>query len=124
MPPRRLSICVYTTRPGATSTRFAQMRSRNAAASSPVTSVFAKLDSSNSAACVRVPRCSAAMAVDQCWPAQPRGRRGSSSSRSFVANQFGRSHPDFSPNAAPSAWSRSYVGDVLSGRPAPRSSLG
>ena len=69
----------------------------------PETSILAKLDSSKRAAVVRVAMASAPMAGDQCWPAQPRGRRASSPAASLLENQFGRSQPDFSPNTAPRA---------------------
>ena len=66
MPPRLLSIDVYVIAPTARSTWLAQTRSRKAAAPGPVTSILAKLDSSNSPAAERVARCSVTMAVDQC----------------------------------------------------------
>lgn len=89
---------------------FAQSRWRNVQAPGPDTSIFEKLVSSNRPAVRRVARASAPIAGDQCSPAQPRGRRSSSAAGSvtpvpstFVSNQFGRSQPDFSPNAAPRA---------------------
>ena len=124
MPPRVFSIWVYVTVPVARSTSFADSRWRNAAASGPLTSILAKLDSSNRPARSRVAMCSAAMALDQCSPAHPRGRSRASDGSSFDVNQFARSQPDFSPNSAPRSASRAYVGAVLSGRPACRSSPG
>ena len=74
MPPRVFSIWVYVTVPVPRSTSFADSRWRNAAASGPLTSILAKLDSSNRPARSRVATCSAAIALDQCSPAHPRGR--------------------------------------------------
>ena len=81
------------------------------------TSILAKLDSSNSPAAERVARCSVTIAVDQCSPAQPRGRRCSWAGSSLLRYQLTRSHPLFSPNSAPSSWWRAYAGGVCSGRP-------
>ena len=106
MPPRWLSIWEYVTVPGGRSIRFAQIRSRNAGAPGPETSIFEKLDSSNSPARSRVAMCSTGIAVDQCSPAHPRGRRSSWEPSSFETNQFARSHPDFSPKTAPCSASR------------------
>jgi hypothetical protein len=124
IPPRRLSICVYVTLPISRATLFAESRSRNSAAPGPVTSSLANEDSSNSAAASRQARCSAPIAGDQCFPAQPRGRRDSSPAAAFASYQLTRSQPDFSPNAAPCAACHGYAGDIRSGRPAWRSWLG
>src|SRR3954454_24231258 len=125
MPPRRLSIDVYTTVPTGTSTSFPHTHWRSAVAPEPSTSSFENEDSSNSAAVVLVARASAPMAGLQCPPAQPVGRVPSSAAGSatpapdaFGSNQFGRSQPDFSPKTAPRAASRAYAGERRSGRPA------
>ena len=57
--------------PTSRATRFAQSRSRSAAAPSPETSIFANDVSSKSAAVSRQARCSAPIAGDQSRPAQP-----------------------------------------------------
>jgi hypothetical protein len=93
--------------PTARSTSFPHIRWRNAAAPGPDTSILANELSSKSPARSRVAAASAWIAGDQCWPAQPRGRRPSSPWAAFGSNQFGRSQPDFSPNTAPSAATRS-----------------
>jgi hypothetical protein len=103
IPPRGFSICVYTTEDVGRSTSFEHRRWRKVQASGPETSSFAKELSSNKAARRRHARCSVTIAVDQCSPAQPRGRRPSCAGSSFERNQFTRSQPDFSPNSASSA---------------------
>ncbi len=107
IPPRGLSICVYVTWPTSRATRLAHSPSRNSAAPGPVTSSFANEVSSKSAADSRQARCSAPIAGDQIFPAQPRGRSDSSPAAEFDSNQFARSQPDFSPKEAPSSASRS-----------------
>ncbi len=102
IPPLGLSICVYVTCPMSRATRLAQRPSRNSAAPGPVTSSFANEVSSKSAAASRQARCSAPIAGDQIFPAQPRGRSDSSPAAAFDSNQFARSQPDFSPKEAPS----------------------
>jgi hypothetical protein len=106
MPPRWFSICVYVIAPTSRATRLSHIRSRKSAAPAPTTSIFAKEVSSKSAAVSRQARCSAPIAGDQISPAQPRGRRLSSPLAAFGSNQFARSHPDFSPNDAPSSCRR------------------
>ena len=66
-------------------TTLSQTRSRKAAASDPRTSILANDVSSKMPAVVRVARCSAAVADDQSRPAQPRGRRLSSSVEALEA---------------------------------------
>ena len=99
-------------------------RSSSSAAPGPTTSSFANDDSSKIAAASRHARCSAPIAGDQCFPAQPRGRSDSSPRSAFGSYQFARSQPDFSPNAAPCTRCHSYAGETRSGRPAWRSSNG
>ncbi len=89
--------------PTSRATRFAQSDSRNAAAPSPETSIFANEVSSKRAADSRHARCSAPIAGDQSRPAQPFGRSDSSPRAAFGSNQLARSQPDFSPKAAPSS---------------------
>src|SRR5262249_29800719 len=98
--------------------------SRNAAAPSPATSIFANEDSSNRAADSRQAVCSAPIAGDQSFPAQPRGRSASSPASAFGSNQFARSQPDFSPKDAPSSPRRADTGDTRKGRRADRSCPG
>ena len=119
IPPRRLSICVYVTAPTARATRLSHRCSRNSAAPGPTTSILANEDSSNSAAVSRAARCSAAIAGDQCIPAQPRGRSDSCPQPALLSYQLTRSHPDFSPNAAAVLDGASRTReDVRNGRPA------
>ncbi len=112
---------MYVTRPTSRATRFAQSPSRKSAAPAPVTSSFANDDSSKSAARSRQATCSAPIAGDQSFPAQPRGRSDPSPSAALGSNQLARSQPAFSPNAPPSSVSRAYVDETRSGRPAVRS---
>ena len=92
---------MYVIWPTSRATWLSQRDSRKAAAPSPETSILAKLVSSKSAALSRQARCSAPIAGDQSRPAQPRGLSDSSPAAAFGSNQFARSQPDFSPNAAP-----------------------
>ena len=124
MPPRALSMDVYTTEPTGLSTSLPQSRWRRTSAPGPTTSSFEKDVSSKSPARSRVARCSASIAGDQIRPANPRGRRPSSPAAAFGSNQFGRSQPDFSPNEAPSSRSLGYAGDRRSRRPSSRSWFG
>jgi len=50
--------------------------------------------------------CSTPIAGDHSRPAQPWGRSDWSPEVPLGSNQFTRSHPDFSPNAAPRSFSR------------------
>src|SRR3990170_5060660 len=102
-PPRELSRAVYVIRPGGFPTSLAHIPCRKSQAPGPETPILARLDSSKRAAASRVARCSVTMAVDQFWPAQPRGRILSCSGLSLDWYQLTRSHPLFSPNMAPSA---------------------
>ena len=72
----------------------------------------------------RVPGAPAPLPAAHGSPAQPLGLSAPSPAAALDSYQFGRSQPDFSPNTAPNAASVSYVGEVRSGRPAWRSSLG
>ncbi len=101
IPPRVFNIEVYVMAPGRLSTSFAHNPWRKPTAPGPVISILAKLDSSNSAAASRQARCSVTMAVDQCWPAQPRGRCDSCSRSALDQYQLTRSQPLFSPSSAP-----------------------
>src|SRR6185503_3459295 len=81
---------------------------RKSNAPGPSTSSLEKDVSSNSPATSRVARVSAAMAEDQLSRAQPErsGIEAALESFSFGANQFGRSHPPFSPKTAPRSCKR------------------
>src|SRR4249920_2039902 len=111
-------------RPTGTSTSLAHIVWRNATAPGPTISILANEVSSNRPAARLVAIASAPIAGDQYSPAQPRGLSPSSPAAAFESNQFGRSQPDFSPNAAPKPSRIGYVGAIRSGRPDCRSSLG
>ena len=76
MPPRRLSIDVYVTEPTGLSTRLAHSSLRGRRPR-PARSPRSWRSSTRRTArpSMRVARCSVTIAVDQCSPAQPRGRK-------------------------------------------------
>ena len=111
IPPRGVSIAVYTTVPTGRSIRFAQIRSRNASAPGPSTRSFTYGVMSNRAA--RLARGQVLGPHDR--RPLPRGpaRRGAptrasrpSTSGRFAANNCGRSQPAPVKNSAPSSTCR------------------
>ena len=101
--------------------RFATSRSRNSSAPGPATRHFANAVMSSR------PTFSATWRHSRPTCSNQRERRNDQSSTGSTpsgANQFARSQPNFWPNTAPSAFSRSWHGAVRSGRAAGLSSSG
>src|SRR2546425_52831 len=117
MPPRSLRSCVYVTEPTRLSTSLSARRWSKLSAPAPDTSSLLKEVSSKRQAPSRAARCSPSIAVDQWRDDQPRGVQVRGECLAFASSQFGRSHPAFSPKAAPSASTRAWAGERLSPRP-------
>ena len=103
---------------------LAHRRLSNSTASLPRMSSFANEDWSNSPADSFVAAHSAAIAGDQCRPAQPSGRAASAWRGALAPNQLTRSQPAFSPSAASRSASLGQIAERRSGRAAVHSWYG
>src|SRR5437867_12799782 len=115
-PPLELRIWVYVTAPTGLSRSLSVSHCRAPSAPRPCTSHLLNEQKSKIPALVRVAACSAGIAGDQLCRTHPVGVGPGESATSLTLHQLGRSHPAFSPKAAPRVTRRGYGGLVRRGR--------